>query len=55
MTWYYIERIRISSKNCWNINEFSKAVGFMQNSIVFLYTNELSEGEIKETIPLAVA
>ena len=41
------------------INEFSKATGYkinIQKSLVFLYTkNEISEREIKESIPFTVA
>ena len=40
------------------INEFGKVAGYkinIQKSIAFLYTNnELSEREIKETIPLTI-
>ena len=40
------------------INEFSKAIGYstnIQTSVVFLYTNnELSEREIKKTIPFTI-
>ena len=41
------------------INEFSKVAGYkinMQTSVAFLYANnELSEGEIKKTIPFMIA
>ena len=41
------------------INEFSKVVGYkinIQKSVAFLYANnELSEREIKKTIPFAIA
>ena len=41
------------------INEFSKVTGYkinIQKSVIFLYTNnELSEREIKETIPFTIA
>ena len=41
------------------INVFSKAAGYkinIQKSVAFLYTdNELSEREIKETIPFTIA
>ena len=40
------------------ISEFSKVVGYKintQNSLAFLYTNEKSETEIKESIPFTTA
>ena len=41
------------------INEFSKIAGYkinIQKSLAFLYTNyELSEREIKETLPFTIA
>ena len=49
----------VSKKLLELINEFSKAVGYkidIQQSVVFLYTNnELSEREIKKTIPFTIA
>ena len=40
------------------INEFGKVAGHkinMQKSVAFLYTNKLSEREIKETISFTIA
>ena len=54
----YIENPNDSTKKLLKlINEFSKAAGFkinIQKSLAFLYANnELSEREIKKTIPIA--
>ena len=58
--WYDTIYIKGSTKNLLErINEFSKFAGYklhMQKSVAFLYTNnELSEREIKKTIPFTVA
>ena len=40
------------------INDFGKVAGFkinVQKYLVFLYTNEKSESEIKETIPFTIS
>ena len=40
------------------INEFGKVAGYKinaQKSLAFLYTNEESEGESKETLPFTIA
>ena len=56
----YIESPKDSTKRLLElINEFSKGTGYkinMQKSIVFLYANnELTEREIKKTIPFTIA
>ena len=56
----YIENPKDTTKKLLEIiDEFSKVAGYktnIQKSIAFLYTkNELSEREIKETIPLTIA
>ena len=55
----YIENPKDSTKKLPElINEFSKVAVYkisIQKSVVFLYTNELSEREIKKTIPFTVA
>ena len=56
----YIEKPKDSSKKLLElISKFDKAVGFkinIQKLVAFLYTNnELSEKEIKKTIPFATA
>ena len=55
----YIENTKDSTKLRELINEFSKVVGYkinIQKSVAFLYTNsELTEREIKKTVPLTVA
>ena len=51
----YIENPKHSIKNLSElINEFSKVARYkinMQKSVIFLYTNNLFEREIKKTIP----
>ena len=56
----YIENPRDSNRKLLElISEFSKVAGYTintQKSLAFLYTtNEKSEGEIKESIPLTIA
>ena len=56
----YIEQPKESTRKLLNlINEFSKVAGYeinIQKSVTFLYTyNELSEKEIKKTIPFTIA
>ena len=60
MTWLlYIENPKDANKNILEfINEFSKVAGHKINkqSVAFLYSKEeLSEREIKETIPFTIA
>ena len=55
----YIENLKVSTKKLLElINEFSKVAGYkmnIQKSVDFLYTdNELTEREIKETIPFTI-
>ena len=57
---YCIKNPKDATKKLWElINEFSKFAGYKINirkSIAFLYThNELSEREIKKTIPFTIA
>ena len=56
----YIENPKDSTKKLLElINEFSKVAGFkinIQKSVTFLYVNnELTEREIKKTIPFTIA
>ena len=56
----YMENPKASSKKLWElINKFSKGAGYkidIQKSVAFLNTNnELSEREIKKTIPFITA
>ena len=56
----YIENHRDSVRKLLElISEFSKVAGYkinMQKSLAFLYTNnEISEREIKESIPFSIA
>ena len=56
----YVENPKDSTKKLLElINEFSKVAGYkinIQKSVAFLYTNdELSEREIKKTIPFTIA
>ena len=54
----YIENAKDSTKKLPElINEFSKVAGYnIQKSATFLYANnELTEREIKKTIPLTIA
>lgn len=55
----YTENPKDSIKNLLElINEFSKVVEYRidtQKSVAFLYTNKLSEREIKKTFPLTTA
>ena len=55
----YIENTKDANQKLLEfINEFGKVAGYkinIQKSVVFLYTNnELSEKEIKETIPFTI-
>ena len=54
----YIENPKDTTRKLELINEFSKVTGYkinIQKSVAFLYTNnELSEREIKETIPFTI-
>ena len=63
MTWYYmyreIENLKDTTKKLLPIiNKFSEVAGCkinIQKSVAFLYTNnELSEREIKKTIPFTI-
>ena len=55
----YIENPKESTKKLELLNEFSKVAGYkinIQKSVAFLYANnELTEWEIKETIPFTIA
>ena len=55
----YIENPKDSTRKLLElINEYSKAAGYKintQKSLAFLYTNEKTAGQIKETIPLTFA
>ena len=56
----YIEKPKISTKKLLELkNEFSKVAGYkinIQKSVAFLYdNNELSEREVKKTIPFIIA
>ena len=55
----YIENPKDSIKKLLElISEFSKVTGYKintQKSLAFLYTNEKSEREIKESIPFTIA
>lgn len=55
----YIENSIDSTQKLLELNEFSKISGYktdIQNSVSFLHTNyELSEKEIKKTIPFTIA
>ena len=55
----YIENSKDSIRKLLElISEFSKVTGYeinIQKSLAFLYTNEKSEREIKESIPLTIA
>ena len=55
----YIENSKDSIRKLLElISEFSKVTGYkinIQKSLAFLYTNEKSEREIKESIPFTIA
>ena len=55
----YIENPKDSTRKLLElINDYSKVAGYKinsQNSLAFLYTNEKTEREIKETIPFTIA
>ena len=55
----YIENPKYSIRKLLElISEFSKVTGYKintQKSLAFLYTNEKSEREIKESIPFTIA
>ena len=55
----YIENPKDSTRKLLElINEYSKVAGYKintQKSLAFLYTNEKTEREIKETIPFTIA
>ena len=55
----YIDNPKDSTKKLLELNEFSKVAGYkinIQKSVAFLYANnELTEREIKKTIPFTVA
>ena len=56
----YIDSLKDTTKKLLElINEFSKVAGYkinIQKSVAFLYTsNEMTEREIKETIPFTIA
>ena len=55
----YIENPKDSTRKLLElINDYSKVAGYKinsQKSLAFLYTNEKTEREIKETIPFTIA
>ena len=60
MIWYYINKtLKISLKNLLELtNEFSNVAGYkisIQKSVLQHTNKELSEGEIKKTIPFTTA
>jgi len=61
MTWYYINKtLKTPTKKLLElINEFNKVAGYkisIQNSVVFVHhNNEVTEREIKNTIPFTIA
>ena len=53
----YIENPKDATRKLLQLNEFGKVSGYKMNtqkSVVFLYTNERSEREIKEMIPFTI-